>query len=315
VKSRTRVRHDARISTPHACCLATLAIATALACAFAPTNALASGSGLRLLPGGIVYPEFNSSGTDNPAALGKEDASVMRILGQLNLFGSTTQELGLDYGYSKEKWGLDAGYDAYRSLYTGFSPTPFSQAAHAAAGYRFDSLGIGLGYIHPFGASSTAGTAAASTLSTGSVNGIPSKDEVDLGLTYETSGSRFALVLRNLNGATQANLGYGATENGKYAVEFDLGLPSFSQGLTSTGSTYTALLALSLYLGERFGVGYRTTYSHAVAGDSNTSSSFFDTPLGFEHSFTLLFKASKTESLSLRFDTSSQLTLGITFKL
>jgi hypothetical protein len=265
---------------------------------------------VRLLPGGVVYPEYNSEGVMNPATLNTDDARLARVLLDANIFGSSTQGLGLDYTMTWPKFGFDFGYDTYRTVYTGLPAGDLSHTLHGAAGYRMGPLGIGLSYTHYLsGASASYSASSASTGTSG---------ELDFGLAYTTGKLRMAMVIEGLSSTPSATLGIGVQEENSHAVEFNLAIPPLSAGLTSPGATYTATLALSLYL-NTLGVGYTTNYSYAVSGASGTvgttSSSFLNSPLGFSHAFSLLLRITKTGSLSFRFDPNDYLTLGLTLRI
>lgn len=273
----------------------TAAALLALSLGALPANADKSVS---LLPGGIVYPEYNSAAVLNPGTLNKDDARLTRILLEPNIFGSSTQAAGLDSTFTKPNWGVSAGYAAARTVYTGLPASAWNHSVHGGIGFALQALGIGLGYTHNL-TSSTSGS------------GI-----LDLGLAYTMGKARLALVVEGLSSTPSTSLGIGVQEKDTYAIEFNLGLPSFTAGFTAPGSTYNALLAMSLYL-KPFGVGYTTNYSYAIAGGTGTvgttSSSFLTSPLGFSHGFSLLLAITDTGTISFRFDSNDYLILGLTF--
>lgn len=271
----------------------------------------ASADLIRLLPGGIVFPELSSAGVYNPGALPRDEAHLIRLMAAPNMFGSSTQGEAIDWTYAREKWGLNAGYALSRTV-SGAVGSGMSHSAHVGMGYRFGGLGLGVGYIFDpttVFSSSTDTTATATGMS----------GQLNLGLLYPIDRTRIGIVLRDLGTSPSVTLGMGVI-NDNFTVEGNLALPSFSSGLTSDGSTYVLSLASTLYL-TSFGIGYTTTYAYTKGVGSTgsafagTGTSFIDTPLGFAHTFALLYRVSKTGSVSFRFDTSNYFTLAVTFGL
>lgn len=292
-----------------------LVTATALAAAlWAAPRAHAEEDQPRLLPGGIVYPEYNSEGTGNPGTLNRDDARLARVLVSPNIFGSNTQAAAFDYTVTWPGYGFDAGYDGSRTVGNGMDPSPITNVIHGAAGFRADKFGIGLVYKDQLNNSGFSSPPGPGSIVTPTPNG---GGELDLGTMYELSSkSRIAMTLDNLTGSPNATLGIGITEESVYALEVNLALPSFAAGLTSSGSTYVATLAGSLYA-KSFGVGFVIGYDYVLDGNGsngNPNPNPNSNP-NFTHAFTLMYKFTKTCALTARFDTNNYLTVGLTFKL
>jgi hypothetical protein len=264
-------------------------------------SALAGEAKLKLLPGGIVFPEYNSAGLGNPGALAGEDARLARVLVEPNLFGATTQAVGLDYTFTQPNWGLDAGYDVGRSVITGVGGSDLSHTLHGAVGGRLDAFGFGVSYVHPLNNNDT-------------VSATGMAGELDFGMSLNVGNSRIAMVIEGLNQTASATLGFGVQQKNAYAIEIDLALPTFSGGFTTPGATYMFVLAPSLDLGF-FGVGYMTRYAYSFTGADSGGGSALDNPLGLSHHFALLLRITDTGSLSFRFDFTDYLIIGLTLKI
>jgi hypothetical protein len=274
--------------------LARLSLAIVLASG--SITAFADDANPLFLPGGIVFPEYNSEGATNPGTLSRDDTRLARAMVTPYAFGNANDVFDLDYTFTQPKWGLDGGYDLTYTPSQSGVPSSLVHYVHGGGGYRLDALGFGATY----------GTEIGGTYNT---------SDLRIGLVYGTGKSRFALVLDNLTVSPSVILGTGVHEDNVYSLELNLGLPPFSPGLTAQGATYSLSLASSLYLKD-FGVGYITYYGYSIGGTySGQSQSFFQTPLGFTHSFSLLYKFTKTGTLSLRFNTNDYLTLACTFRI
>jgi len=263
-----------------------IAIGLALAC---PSLASAQDE-VRLLPGGIVFPEVNDPTLANPAAISEHDTASLQVLGQPPILGATTQDYSADFTYSKSGLAAEVGYYYQNLGNTGGGPTT-TQTLHAAGAFTYDQIEIGAAYEPGIGTNAN-------------------NPNLEIGFIFGAGkGFNFAAVLDNLSSAASLNVGVGYSQPKMYTMEVDLDLPSFSQGLTTAGSPYTFQIAASVYAGI-FGLGYNTYYAFDAPGTPG-GPSFIDSPLGLTQSLAILFKPKSSLAVTLRFSTNDLLTLGV----
>lgn len=189
------------------------------------------------LPGGILYPGFNTAAGRNPAAIpltGK--GSALQLAATPAFQSSDSTDLFGSVATTRGSFGFGAGYlgSSYNSQLTnGF---------FAGMGYNFDPASVGIA-VRDFDVRS-------------------GNTSVDVGFQFETKQEiTLGAVLYDVNNTSRAAIGVGTKSGKRYNLEANVLLPPFN----NMDGGYVGTLSASIFPGM---IGFHFSTSYYTAAKS-----------------------------------------------
>lgn len=216
-------------------------------------NAFAAEESPAILGFGIVFPAISQASNLNPAGLVQSSQFLVGMNYGPSLSGSS-QSYGGELEWSTGSFGLGGTVSDSTSSYSS------SLNWSGGAAFQVQAVKIGMGL---------SGTSTVSPVS------YASPPNVSMGVIYTGDSTQFGAVLNGLSGgAPQLSLGIGGGEKGRFNLEADLQLPSFSNfipgvfNLTFAGSIFVNDFGLSFAAISSFMLGSTPGSSQIISASS-----------------------------------------------